>query len=76
MVCNTCQYEWDVSIISNINHKSSSPSCSKLAPWTLDRCIKTSQDIHGNKYDYSLITHDHIHNNKSKVKNHLSDFKP
>lgn len=67
VICNECEYYWEPSIVSHINHESGCPSCYGNAPWTLERFLKIAKKIHGEKYDYSKITSIHIQTAHSKV---------
>jgi len=60
IICKTCNYLWTPPIISHINAKSGCPQCSGRAPWNLERFLIRAEQIHGNKFDYSQITSDHI----------------
>ena len=68
ITCNDCGYIWDTSTISShINQQSGCASCSKNLPWTLQRFIEKSKQIHGDRYDYSKITDSDIKGAQSKV---------
>ncbi|CAH6419303.1 Hypothetical protein HVR_LOCUS504 [uncultured virus] len=58
MRCRNCQYKWAPTIDNHINKASGCPQCFNVAPWTYDRLITRATEIHGNKYDYSLIPQD------------------
>jgi predicted Zn-ribbon and HTH transcriptional regulator len=67
LTCKTCFYEWSPSIDDHINSKSGCPSCKGVARWTLERFLSAAVQIHGEKYNYSLITAEHIGKKTSKV---------
>jgi formylmethanofuran dehydrogenase subunit E len=67
MKCNTCFYYWSPRIDDHINNKSGCPDCAGKAPWTLDRFLTRAANVHGDKYDYTLITEDHIRGYQSQV---------
>lgn len=67
IICNTCNHEWKSSIHHHINGKGGCPNCARKIPWTYEKFIRTALGIHGNRYDYSLVTPDHIKGNKSKI---------
>lgn len=60
VICNICDYEWNPTIHNHINSCSDCPSCMGHAPWTYDRLIKKSHEIHENRFDYSKIKPEHI----------------
>lgn len=66
-MCNECKYEWEPIIFGHISTKSGCPKCSKRLRWNRKRFIGYANFIHGNKYNYDLITHGHIQNKRSKV---------
>lgn len=53
--CNDCYYLWDVLIASHLGSGNGCPSCSGKLRWTLERFIQRGNELHENKYDYSLI---------------------
>lgn len=55
ITCNDCNYSWHITIASHINSVNGCPSCNKKLKWTLERFIQRADELHGNKYDYSLI---------------------
>jgi hypothetical protein len=65
--CIICQHYWSTSIASHIKLKAGCPNCAKQIKWTYDRFITAAQQIHGDKYDYSKVTPDHIKNKRSKI---------
>lgn len=58
--CNTCNYEWDVMLSYHVNSRSGCRNCNKRIPWTLNKLYICGQEIHGNLYDYSQVTSEHI----------------
>lgn len=67
MICKTCNYQWSPRINDHINSKSGCPSCAGVLPWTYDKFIQKAKEIHGDKYDYTLITPDMVKNAFSTV---------
>lgn len=65
--CITCDYTWNPSIHHHINHKSGCPDCAGRVPWTLERFLERSCSIHSNKYDYSMVTGEHIQGKESHI---------
>lgn len=65
--CLICEYFWMPSIHGHINGKTGCPDCAGRVPWTLERFINKASSIHGNKYDYYMITVDHIQGKDSNV---------
>lgn len=65
--CNSCNYEWNPSIHDHITHKSGCPICSRNARWTLDRLLIRLNEVHGDKFDYSQITKEHVKNSESRI---------
>lgn len=49
-----------LNVIANSNNLTNSIKRTKRAKWTLEAFLQESKIIHGNKYDYSFVTHDHI----------------
>jgi|SRR5579862_244891 len=60
IICKTCENIWSPSIEGHIIRKYGCPGCSGKNPWTLERFLKQSNIIHGDNYDYSQITEQHI----------------
>jgi len=67
LTCKACFYEWSPSINDHIYNKSGCPSCKSVAPWTLARFLDAANKVHGEKYNYGLITDKHICGKTSKV---------
>lgn len=67
VICNNCNYEWHPKIHNHIYHKGGCPKCSLKAPWIYDELIKRAIEIHGNKYNYSLIKPEDIKNVNSRL---------
>lgn len=67
LTCNTCAYEWTPRIDDHINSKSGCPSCSGRLKWTLERFLERATKLNGDKYDYSMITQEHIKNKFSLI---------
>lgn len=68
VICNSCDYNWNPTIGNHINMESGCPNCHGHAPLTYDRFIKKTIDINGvDRYDYSLITEDHIKGGWNKI---------
>jgi formylmethanofuran dehydrogenase subunit E len=67
ILCKTCYYNWRTSIASHLYDETGCPNCSGKARWTLERFSTKSYEIHGNEYDYSEVTENHINGKDSKV---------
>lgn len=65
--CITCSYQWSPSIDNHISARSGCPNCSGNAQWTLCRFLVCAEKVHGNRFDYSLITGIHNMDSGSKV---------
>jgi Zn finger protein HypA/HybF involved in hydrogenase expression len=63
--CNICAYEWGTFINNRKYH--GCPKCAGNLRWTLARFLEHVQKKHGDRYDYSKITEEHIQGEKSKV---------
>ena len=64
--CNQCLYQWLPSVHGHISSKNGCPSCAGNIGWDLTRFIMIAKNIHGDKYDYSLISESDIKNAHSK----------
>lgn len=67
-----CGYDWTTTIASHINSKSGCPQCAQQIKYTLGIFLSRASEIHidingEQKYDYSLITEEHIKNKDSLV---------
>jgi very-short-patch-repair endonuclease/formylmethanofuran dehydrogenase subunit E len=60
--CKTCQHSWNPSINDHIKKKYGCPNCNDRAPWNLEKFLKQSSIIHGDNYDYSKVSEEHINN--------------
>jgi len=67
LTCLECKYSWETTIHSHITGKTGCPLCKKVAPWTLERFLSQARIIHGDNYDYSEITVDHIRGVHSNI---------
>lgn len=67
ITCNKCGYEFEHTITAHIDSKRGCLVCAKQVPWTLNQFIQKAQEIHGDKFDYSKITQNHIHGAMSYV---------
>lgn len=67
IICNACGHHWSPSISSHIYSKSGCPSCAGVVKWNLRKFLIRAKEIHGDKYDYSQITIEHIRGATSKV---------
>lgn len=56
IICNECGYQWNVTIHNHITGQRGCPSCSGHIPWTYERFKIDSIKVHGDKFDYSMIT--------------------
>jgi len=60
-------YKWDVVITNHINSGHGCPSCKGCVKYTLESFLIRANRAHNNKYDYSLVTKEHIKGAMSKV---------
>ena len=67
VICNICVYEWYPTIGNHIHNKRNCPQCTKRIKITLEIFKLRSIEIHGKKYNYELITEEHIKSSKSYV---------
>lgn len=69
IICNTCEYVWNVRLNEHIGRRSNCPSCNdRRILLTLRIFIEKSISKHGkNKWDYSLITENHVIKARNKV---------
>lgn len=67
IICKQCGNEWETSIRCHISAKSKCPKCAKKNRWTLESFTHRAQEIHGNKFNYVMITKQHINGKDSKV---------
>jgi Zn finger protein HypA/HybF involved in hydrogenase expression/very-short-patch-repair endonuclease len=65
--CTVCTYFWTPRIHGHLYHKNGCPNCARLAPITLETYLERANLRHGDKYDYSAVTREHIRGVKSKV---------
>lgn len=60
VICKTCGYYWEHSIRNILRHTLECPSCTGRLPWTLERLKTETKRVHGDKFDISQVTDDHI----------------
>lgn len=64
VICIKCKYgdkgEWTPTIHDHVNGNRGCPSCAKRLPYTYDLFIKRASIVHGDSFDYGLITPGHI----------------
>lgn len=65
--CNECGYSWNSAVKTHINCRSACPDCGGKVPWTLERFLLKAKQVHGDKYDYSQITQEHINGHRSCI---------
>lgn len=65
--CKTCHNKWNPTIGNHVTKKAECAVCMGNARWTLEKFLATVKKVHGDKYDYSLVTKDHIMNNESHI---------
>lgn len=68
LICNACKYICFPSIDSHINGKTGCPDCGGVAIWNLSRFLIKANEIHGNTFDYSMITKENIIGTSSVIK--------
>lgn len=64
IVCNRCLCIWNPTISNFIGKKN---GCSHCRRWNLKKFLAAAFEIHGNKYNYRLITEDHIKGSRSHI---------
>ncbi|CAH6419308.1 Hypothetical protein HVR_LOCUS510, partial [uncultured virus] len=62
-----CEFSFFQSIDKHINKQSGCRKCAKREPWSLIRFLTVAKIIHGEKYDYTQITEQHINGCNSRV---------
>lgn len=67
VTCKICSHAWTCSLNNHLNNRSGCPSCAGLLPWTLDRFIQRSRELHGDRFCYDAITPGHIQGAYSRV---------
>lgn len=67
IVCRECQTPWESTPSSHVYGKHGCSVCAQIIRWTRERFIKRSQELNGDKIDYSLIADDDIANARSHV---------
>lgn len=67
IICNKCSYQLTQTISDHISGKYGCISCAGKLKWTLDRFIERAHQVHGDKYDYSMIGEYHIKGVKSLI---------
>jgi formylmethanofuran dehydrogenase subunit E len=64
--CKKCKEYWMSTPRKHHADKHACPRCFTRIKWTYDTFIEHARRIHGDKYDYSLITQDQIKNIRSR----------
>ncbi len=54
--CTTCNMVTSQTVVGHINSKNGCLICAKSYKWSLDIFLERANKIHGDKYDYSMIT--------------------
>src|SRR3989338_2344570 len=65
--CMICEFEFETSIANHVNGGFGCPDCGGNVPWTLDRFLARAKKVHGDLFDYSAVTKDHVKGQKSNV---------
>lgn len=65
--CTVCGYVWLISIGNHVRGVTGCPNCASVARWTLDRFLEAGKQVHGDAYDYSLISSNDITGAHDKV---------
>lgn len=60
ILCKRCNKVWSPTIASHINNKSCCPNCPNINRWNLEKFLTRASEIHGDKYNYSLISGDMV----------------
>lgn len=64
--CKKCNHHWFSTVSSHIKGVSC-PGCTGQIPWTLEKFLERSFEVHGDVFDYKKVTPDHINGAKSKI---------
>lgn len=67
IICNNCNNQWKPTINDHINSQSGCPECAGNVAWNLIRFLQRTKEIHGDKFDYRLVTAEHVKNAHSHV---------
>jgi Zn finger protein HypA/HybF involved in hydrogenase expression len=67
VICRSCTHKWSVRIGNHINLKTGCPMCAGHFKWTYDLLMNRLIEIHGHRYDHSLIRSIHINGEQSKI---------
>lgn len=70
VICKTCRYEWKTNLGVHIRpiRNGNCPACAGTAPWTIERFIQRSVELHGEgKFDYSKLNPEQFKNSANKV---------
>jgi predicted Zn-ribbon and HTH transcriptional regulator len=67
VICKQCGYNWCPTINNHINHGHGCPDCGGIIRYTLERFLQRARSVHGDRYNYTLITSDMIHDAYSKL---------
>lgn len=65
--CNICQFNWECSLNNHINNESECPSCTMRLPWTYERFIEASTNIHKDRIRYDDVTPEQVTGAYSRV---------
>jgi hypothetical protein len=65
--CNRCNYIWETVVGNHINLQQGCASCNGNARWTLERFLKSAEEIHKKHYDHSQIKEEDINTANSKI---------
>lgn len=67
IICNTCGFEFTMSITSHIHRGYGCHACSGNLPWTYERFMQRAREVHGDLYNYDGVTKTHIVNGLSII---------
>lgn len=66
IICKQCGFQWNSTIRNHVKG-SNCTDCSGTTRWTLERFLSKAAIVHGNKYNYSQISPEHIRGADSKL---------
>jgi formylmethanofuran dehydrogenase subunit E len=67
ITCLECKYEWTPTIDHHLNRGTGCPECNEHGSWNLKRLLRKAEETHGDDFDYSLVTEEHIQNSRSHI---------
>jgi formylmethanofuran dehydrogenase subunit E len=65
--CKRCDWKFDPTVDNHLNKGTGCPDCAGNIPWTLEKFKLRGKEVHGDRFDYSQVTDQHIKNAFSHV---------